>query len=959
MVSAIIKKTLTGVLKDKTEADTLLEEAGKKIKSAETGDVKLTPRKNLLKKEKKDKKVKIDGEELVVKQDEQTATQVKVENKKIKVKEKDKVADDVLEEISLQPKSKKIYEGILRDFNIDKIESAEDIKNLIQKISLKFKDDIEFRKRGTQKQETTKALATLLRKNENDLASKLLTLERGSTLNAETIFAARELLVASLNKLNDLAIKAERGGVADVVAFRQHFALTAELQKVIKGVQTETARALQQFRIKTRETGPTNIRLDELREDELLVTLGGEGSSRTLAKLYLDAQTSSKKLAFNQQTGAFANIQKAADSITESFLNVILSNPMTHVRNTAGNWLSQAIVQLERKMATNMYAGGKGIPMAEFQDVAAAFGKHQVALEMHAAIKTSLAKVIKEGKFEAADIKPLFKGNKLDADLKPNAASAANFNIENKKVAGVFDFAGKFITLNRVPTRFLTFADNYFKNIEYRGILYEQAFKEAMFNVANGRLDIKQASDYIADYVINPTKQATDKAFEGAKYVTFQTNKRGDWLDYVNKAGSTVKEQSGWFKWWTNYYLPFVRTPTNIAGFALERTPVLQFTLRKFREDLAAGGEQRQVALAKMALGHTFFMAVSPLGYFGITNGTDPLVNKANKRDIQKLQGDIAKSFKLPLKDMGIGDTNYNIGTVGLDPFSQMLGQASDLGALAHYVADNPKNWRSYSDFTLGMILSFGENLSNSTYMQGFSNLSEDITYAKRAWKNDGDDKFVKRYFSRWGASFVPTFVRQGGKFFNDNQANISKEFNELILQTVKDNVKTTSYTITGKPVIEINFINKYRDDDPIDAEIKRVNPKLPKYNNYFTYKDAGKIHTVFPQSVEMTSEEQSMYQELSGKLAVKGGFEANNILKTLSGNKLADGFEKMFKSDYYKNANPILQEKFIAATVSASRSKAKEILSKQPIIAERILNKGRDKLAIDVETKQTNLMSE
>ena len=151
---------------------------------------------------------------------------------------------------------------------------------------------------------------------------------------------------------------------------------------------------------------------------------------------------------------------------------------MTHVRNTAGNWLSQAIVQLERKMATGMYSGAKGIPMAEFQDVAAAFGKHQVALEMHAAIKTSLAKVLKEGKFEAADIKPLFKGNKLDADIKPNAASAANFNIENKKVAGVFDFAGKFITLNRIPTRFLTFADNYFKNIEYRGVFTNKLLKK-------------------------------------------------------------------------------------------------------------------------------------------------------------------------------------------------------------------------------------------------------------------------------------------------------------------------------------------------------------------------------------------------------------------------------------------------------------------------------------------------
>jgi hypothetical protein len=109
-----------------------------------------------------------------------------------------------------------------------------------------------------------------------------------------------------------------------------------------------------------------------------------------------------------------------------------------------------------------------------------------------------------------------------------------------------------------------------------------------------------------------------------------------------------------------------------------------------------------------------------------------------------------------------------------------------------------------------------------------------------------------------------------------------------------------------------------------------------------------------------MTSEEQSLYKELSGKLAVSGGFEPNNVLKTLTGNKLnVDGFERMFKSDYYKNADPILQEKLIAATVSASRSKAKEILSKEPTIAERILNKGRDKLAIDFETKQTNLISD
>ena len=43
-----------------------------------------------------------------------------------------------------------------------------------------------------------------------------------------------------------------------------------------------------------------------------------------------------------------------------------------------------------------MMYSGKGYAMAEFQDVAAAFGKQQIALEMNAAIKQSLAKVLKK-----------------------------------------------------------------------------------------------------------------------------------------------------------------------------------------------------------------------------------------------------------------------------------------------------------------------------------------------------------------------------------------------------------------------------------------------------------------------------------------------------------------------------------------------------------------------------------
>ena len=98
-------------------------------------------------------------------------------------------------------------------------------------------------------------------------------------------------------------------------------------------------------------------------------------------------------------------------------------------------------------------------------------------------------------------------------------------------------------------------------------------------------------------------------AFEAAQYITFQTpiGKRGDFLDAA-KAAQYVKNKAGPMSWFTNYYFPFVQTPTNILGFTLERTPILQFALKRFRDDLKAGGARAEIAKARMALGAAFFI---------------------------------------------------------------------------------------------------------------------------------------------------------------------------------------------------------------------------------------------------------------------------------------------------------------------------------------------------------------
>ena len=80
-------------------------------------------------------------------------------------------------------------------------------------------------------------------------------------------------------------------------------------------------------------------------------------------------------------------IGKFADSISEAYINIILSNPLTHVRNTAGNFLSIAIVDAERFIASKFLRGiGGPDGMELYEDTAKFFGQKMVAQEMLGAI---------------------------------------------------------------------------------------------------------------------------------------------------------------------------------------------------------------------------------------------------------------------------------------------------------------------------------------------------------------------------------------------------------------------------------------------------------------------------------------------------------------------------------------------------------------------------------------------
>ena len=755
----------------------------------------------------------------------------------------------------------------LKDFNISKFETRADILKFIDEISVQFKSSIDKQKRGVQTNEATKEMAQLLQVNSKDLKESLLKIKPGQTLNAETILAARELLLAAMNKMDELAIVAKTGGVDDLMNFRQHMALTSELQKIIKGVQTETGRALQQFKIPVRDKGFTARNLDDLNRDQLIMDLGGEDAIRNLAKTYLKTDTSKARAMLTDKAGF---ITKSQDALAEIFINAILSNPMTHVRNTGGNWITQGILMQERKIAARLYGGqvdqAGSVGVAEFEDIAKAYGRTQAASEMWAAVGRvfEMPSIGFKGlPTSVPNVKPQFSGSKVE--MRPGKATAEHLGMKEGNLANFTDAVGSVLTLGRIPTKMLSVSDNYFKNLEYRSEIYALAYRETIDLVQKGVVSKANAAEYLANRVVNPPELHVKKAMEATLESTFQTKlgTRGDFLD-LGQGLQKMKSNAGWFTFISNYYLPFIQTPANVVGMTLERTPGLNFALTSYRKDIsgANGLASQQLAKSKMATGSLFYLTVMGMTFgkpFGVdTTGTSPEIgvnfkNKYNKTDMKKLLGIQSGTINIPY-----GDETLQINLTGNDPIAMAFRQASDLASILQYGFKDNDQAKDYLNMVTAFTLSVGENIGSSTFMAGIGKAVNDY----QNYKTMGFEKGLEKQTKSMLSAFVPTGVRQVMKLVNEDNNKIATTINEYITKNLYDASLPKDYDLLGDEIERFGLIS-FRKDDPIRNEILNSGVELNKIPKSFSHSEEG-----LSTSVEYTSQELSFMKKRSGEYA-------------------------------------------------------------------------------------------
>lgn len=732
---------------------------------------------------------------------------------------------------------------------VDKLDTPQEISRAL-KVAHDITGGFASARRGVITQAETEALASDL----GMTADQLLARRKGQALNAEEALAARRILAASGNELVNLARRIERAGDDPgsemLASFRKALVRHTAIQEQVSGATAEAGRTLAQFRM------TANSREIPGRVLEGLVN-GGGGSQRLkeAAEAIIDLERDPANL------NRF--VEKAAkprwkDKVVELWYNFLLSGPQTHAVNVLSNTMT-SLAQIPEHGA----AWGIGAARNAFNRRA----NDRVLLSEVGARATGLLQGTKEGLREFA--RAFRTGEPSDFVSK----------VESQSQKAISGLKGEVL---RLPTRLLTAEDELFKAIARRQALAGLSVRQASREGLKGA----DAKARAADLLANPSDGMLHEAMDYARYVTFQKP-----LGPVGSKISAVTNDMPILK----AVLPFIRTPTNLVKFAVERSPAAPM-LREWRKDFAAGGARRDLAIARATVGTGVAAVVAELAARGVITGSAP--SDDNKRRLMLADGWQPYSLK-------IGDKYYSYRR--LDPFAMTFGTAADIATLGEGMSEKSR------EEGVGLVVaSIISNLTNKTWLSGMTDALEALRDPERYSGN-----FIERLA---GSATVPTGVAQVARTIDPTmretpdvasaiQSRIPGLTDDLLPKRDIWGEPITQEDAPGPNIISPLWVSTGKND-PITREILRV---------------GGTVSP--PQKGDLTLEQYNELQAVRGSLAKRW---------------LGD----LFGSEGYQGLPADDQVEEIRKTVSAATKAAKaNVLAGEPQPAAKP-EKGRRRAA-------------
>lgn len=569
-----------------------------------------------------------------------------------------------------------------------RIESSDDVKDILQKSADLFKSDVADAQRGVQSFEETAKLADDLGMTVDELLSRPRGPNNARTpFTAEEALAARRLYTASGEKLLELAQKAAAptAGPMDLFNFRKAMSVHYAIQAEVIGARTETARALSSWRIGAGSSA------EQLRMIEQALDGAGPDSVK-LAQQLVNLQATGASPASVAKFVRESQFGKIGDGLREVYVNGLLSGPSTHIVNAQGNFGTLLLSVFERRLGAMISRGGtQSGAIAENEAGAMLWGmlsaqKDAFKLAWH---------TLRTG--ETVDMM-----GKVDAP-RPSAIGSTR----NDAFGVSINVIGSTV---RVPSLLMATADQYFKAVNYRANLYALAMRQATSEGLSG----PALSARMKQIIDNPPDSLKIESADEALVNTYN-NKMG-WFGSqimrLREAGGSVVPM--WL------VATFIRTPVNIARYSFERTPLAPL-VGQWRADFAAGGARRDMALAKVATGTMLMGMTQQMVDEEIVTGSTP--KDANEAASWKRRGIQPYSIK-------IGDSWYSYNRT--DPFGMIMGFAADIQQSLRQGEVSPKDVDEWQEVMAAGISAVSMTALEKSFMRSYADFTEMMSDPKR-----------------------------------------------------------------------------------------------------------------------------------------------------------------------------------------------------------------------------------
>ncbi len=529
--------------------------------------------------------------------------------------------------------------------------------------------------------------------------------------------------------------------------------------------------------------------------------------------------------------------------------------------------------------------------------------------------------------------------------------------------------ASKWMARNVVnaPGKLLLGTDEFFKQLNYRTSMRAELYKRAMrdpgippsaydahverlynrlmddgqklssqrfINEARARFDkddpnyARKVNRYVTQQMRKYSPMA-ERALAQARETTFTTPLNPD-RGMLSGIGKTVSDTVIKYPA-LRLVLPFVRTPTNIVQFVMDRVPIVgqiskdssstQGYLGKefagFRSELnSPNPDVRADAVGRLATGSLFFSGAAIAAMNGGITGGGPA--DPNQRRIKKQTGWQEYSIK-------VGDSYISYRR--LDPFASFFGIAADLVDIMTHGDEEQRT--EAGDIALGVMMSISKNITSKTYLQGIQDLSGILFEPEQT---------VQRTLNRTISSFlVPNIAAQVARAGAGDMTD---------LRTLTENLKARVPGMSADVPPRRNMFGEPIQDNGYNVPVDLVNPF-----SFSTVKD-DKIMTELDQighgftaprslkgGVELrdyyNSSNQSAYdrwQEITSQTKIQGRTIKQEITKLMKSAK--------YKRLPYKSLDGIDRSpraRLIQSILNKYRAKAfSEMLREFPEVRER-----------------------